>query len=161
MTTSPNLKSLLSMVQEDAVHPSTSKATAPAKILLVDDDNAIRFSLSKILEHHGFNVSSAANVSDALRLISSESFDILLSDLHMPGPGDGLTVVSAMRHANPKAATILISAYPDMTKAAAAILRQADEVILKPVKAAAVVETIRRRLDQERPEPRPYTVEPV
>jgi CheY-like chemotaxis protein len=41
-----------------------------------------------------------------LNLINSQVFDVLLSDLHMPGAGDGLTVVSAMRHANPKAVTM-------------------------------------------------------
>jgi DNA-binding response OmpR family regulator len=146
MTTSPNLKSRLSMTQEDTQHPSTSKPSAPAKILLVDDDNAIRFSLSKILEHHGFNVSSAANVSDALRLISSESFDVLLSDLHMPGLGDGLTVVSAMRHSNPKAVTLLLSAFPQMTAAANAILLQTDEILVKPMNVAALLGVIEERL---------------
>ena len=77
-----------------------SKGAAPGKELLVDDDNTVRFTPGKILEHHGFNVSSAANVPDALRLISSGAFDVLLSDLHMPGPGGGLTVVSAMRHSS-------------------------------------------------------------
>ena len=134
---------------------------ASARLLLVDDDETVRTGLQVVLEANEFEVVAASNVNEALKLIATESFDVLLSDLHMPGPGDGLTVVSAMRHANPKAATILISAYPDMAKAAAAILRQADEVILKPVKAASVVETIRRRLEQEKPEPRPYTVEPV
>jgi DNA-binding NtrC family response regulator len=60
---------------------------AQATVLLVDDDDGIRFSLAKILELHDFEVSTAANVSDALRLIGTTTFDVLLSDLHMPGPG--------------------------------------------------------------------------
>ena len=146
MTTIPNLKSLLSMTQEDAVHSSTSKSRPPAKVLLVDDDNAIRFSLGKILENHGFNVSSAANVPDALRLISSESFDVLLSDLHMPGHGDGLTVVSAMRHSNPKAVTLLLSAFPQMTAAANAIVLQTDEILVKPMNVESLLKHIEQRL---------------
>lgn len=134
---------------------------ATAKLLLVDDDETVRTGLQAVLEANDFEVVPASNVNEALKLIASESFDVLLTDLHMPGPGDGLTVASAMRHANPKAPTILISAFPDMTKAAAAIVRQADEVILKPVKASAIVETIRRRLTEEKPEPRPHASEPV
>jgi DNA-binding response OmpR family regulator len=125
-----------------------------AKVLLVDDDNAIRFSLGKILEHHGFNVSSASNVSDALRLIGSDSFDVLLSDLHMPGPGDGLTVVSAMRHSNPKAVTLLLSAFPQMTAAANAILLQTDEILVKPMNVAALMAVIEERLRLGAPPPR-------
>lgn len=116
------------------------------KVLLVDDDDAIRFSLGRILEKHGFLVSTASNVPDALKLISSDSFDVLLSDLHMKGPGDGLTVVSAMRHANPKAVTLLLSAFPEMTAAANAILLQTDEILVKPMNVLALLEVIEQRL---------------
>jgi CheY-like chemotaxis protein len=51
----------------------------------------------------------------------AETFDVLLSDLQMPNAGDGLTVVSAMRHSNTKAVTLILSGYPEM-RAAAAIL---------------------------------------
>jgi len=153
MNTSPNLEPLLSLARHDEADP-TSKSAVPARVLLVDDDNAIRFSLGKILEHHGFNVSSASNVSDALKLISSESFDVLLSDLHMPGPGDGLTVVSAMRHSNPKAVTLLLSAFPQMTAAANAILLQTDEILVKPMNVASLMLVIEERLLKGAPVPR-------
>ena len=42
-----------------------------------------------ILEYHDFEVVTAADVNDALQLIGSQTFDVLLSDLHMPNPGDG------------------------------------------------------------------------
>src|ERR1700726_535276 len=92
------------------------------KILLVDDNDAIRDGINETLETEGFEVFTAANVNDALQLIGSQKFDVLLSDLHMPDPGDGLTVVSAMRHSNPKAVTLIFSRYPEMKESAAAIL---------------------------------------
>lgn len=116
------------------------------KVLLVDDDDSIRFSLGKILEKHGFLVSTASNVPDALKLISSGTYDVLLSDLHMRGPGDGLTVVSAMRHANPKAVTLLLSAFPEMNAAANAILLQTDEILVKPMNVVALLQVIAQRL---------------
>jgi CheY-like chemotaxis protein len=69
----------------------------------------------------------------------------------MPGAGDGLTVVSAMRHANPQAVTLLLSASPQMIAAAQAILQQADEILVKPVDAVSLVETIRQRLESGPP----------
>jgi YesN/AraC family two-component response regulator len=72
-----------------------------------------------------------------LKHISSDHYDVLLSDLHMPGAGDGLTVVSAMRHANPKAVTMLLSAFPEMGAAAHAIMLQADEILVKPMNVQA------------------------
>jgi CheY-like chemotaxis protein len=119
---------------------------ATPKILLVDDDETIRETLSVILENSGFQVVVAANVNDALSLIGSQTFDVLLSDLHMPNPGDGLTVVSAMRHANPKAVTLILSSYPAMKEAAEAILLQADGVLVKPMAVVMLVDLIRGRL---------------
>ena len=116
------------------------------RILLVDDDGAVRTSLGTILDQYGFAVTTASNVSEALRHISSKKFDVLLSDLHMPGAGDGLTVVSAMRHANPKAVTMLLTGFPEMDAAAQAILLQADQILLKPTDIRALVQAIKERL---------------
>src|ERR1700735_3017755 len=116
------------------------------KILLVDDDDLVRVSLSHVLELEGFMVTSASTVSEALKYISATHYDVLLSDLHMPGAGDGLTVVSAMRHANPKSVTILLSAFPEMNAAAHAILLQADQILVKPMDVAALVAAIKERL---------------
>jgi DNA-binding response OmpR family regulator len=124
--------------------PSTNNT----RLLLVDDDESLRDILVMTLERDGFEVEAAANVSEALKLISSQTFDVLLSDLHMPSPGDGLTVVSAMRHTNPKAVTIIFSAYPEMKRAAAAILAQTDDILLKPDGIVNLVALIRARLEK-------------
>ncbi len=94
------------------------------------------------------SVASAGNVNEALRLIGSQTFDALLSDLHMPMAGDGLTVVSAMRNVNPKAVTLIFSGYPAMKEAAAAILGQADGILVKPLSVEKLVSTIRDWIDR-------------
>jgi CheY-like chemotaxis protein len=119
---------------------------ADTRVLLVDDDEVARTSLSFLLEQSGFRVTSARNVPEALKYMIAESFDVLLTDLHMPGAGDGLTVVSAMRHANPKAVTLVLSAFPEMTAAAQAILRQADEILLKPMDVVSLIRVIGQRV---------------
>jgi CheY-like chemotaxis protein len=124
---------------------------ANTKLLLVDDDEAVRYMLATVLEKHGYEVTTAASVPEALKLISSGSYDVLLSDLHMPGKGDGLTVVSAMRHANPKAITILLSAFPEMDAAAQAILLHTDQILIKPINIPALIEAIEQRLASEPP----------
>jgi CheY-like chemotaxis protein len=118
----------------------------PIRILFVDDDDLIRSSLSDVLQGEGFSVTSAGTVPEALKLITSNEYDVLLSDLHMPGAGDGLTVISAMRHANPNAVTMLLSAFPEMDAASQAILLQADQILVKPMDVAALIEAIRERL---------------
>jgi CheY-like chemotaxis protein len=119
---------------------------AAIKILLVDDDEVHNLLMRKLLEQEGFDISVAANVSEALKLISSERYDVLLSDLHMPGAADGLTVISAMRHLNPNTIAILLTGFPQMDVAAQAILRQADEIMVKRTDFTELVELIKRRI---------------
>jgi CheY-like chemotaxis protein len=119
---------------------------AKIKILLVDDDSIVSCAVGEVLTECGYDVKLAESVPAALKLITSEPFDVLVSDLHIPGAGDGLTVVSAMRHSNPKAHTLLLTAFPAMDAAAKAILRQADEILVKPILAETLAEVIQERL---------------
>src|ERR1017187_2440825 len=118
---------------------------ASPMILLVDDDEVVRGTLKEILEIHDFCVTAAANVPEALHLIDTEPFDVLLSDLHMPGAGDGFTVISAMRHKNPKAITLLFTGFPALKEAMDAILLQADEILVKPMPIPELVALITKR----------------
>jgi len=66
------------------------------RVLIVDDDDSVRLMLQEVFQRDGFEVVGASNVRDALRHIAAETFDVLLSDLHLPLAGDGFTLVSAM-----------------------------------------------------------------
>jgi DNA-binding response OmpR family regulator len=126
--------------------PSTSH-----KVLLVDDDAAVRHMMNATLKQKGFEVVAAANVSEALNHIAHETFDALITDLHMPNPGDGFTVVTAMRHSQPNALTLLVSGYPDVQNAMAAILLEADEIIVKPFEVAKLADLIRQKMSNRKP----------
>ncbi len=123
---------------------------ATPKVLVVEDDDSVRLMLHEGLHRDGFEVVLASNVRDALRLIATETFDVLLSDLHMPLAGDGFTLVSAMRHTHPDALTVVLSGYPALDEAMSAILAQADEIFAKPIRIGALKELIRARLADPR-----------
>jgi CheY-like chemotaxis protein len=116
------------------------------KLLLAEDDNAVRGMLLTALERDGFDVVAVASVREALSRIVAEDFDVLLSDLHMPHAGDGFTVVSAMRHMHPMAVTLVLSGYPEINEALSAIRLQADEVLVKPIEIPSLREIIHRKL---------------
>ncbi|HSK44210.1 MAG TPA: response regulator [Candidatus Binatia bacterium] len=116
------------------------------RLLLVDDNENVRATLQEALKINGFEVVTAAGVNDALQCIAAEKFDVLISDLHMPDRGDGLTVVSAMRNAHPAAVTLVYSGYPEMEEATNAILLQADQILLKPLNIHDLVKVIRENL---------------
>jgi DNA-binding response OmpR family regulator len=107
--------------------------------------------MGAMLEANKFRVTTAASVAEALHLIDTRPFDVLLTDLHMPEAGDGFTLVTAMRHTNPSAVTLVFSGYPALQEAANAILSQADDVLLKPMLPPELVAIIREKLEKREP----------
>src|ERR1700682_1921577 len=105
------------------------------KILLVDDNDDDIFLTRQSLESKNCEVVSATSVTEALKQIASQPFDVLITDLHMPEPGDGFAVITAMRHFQPEVVNLVCSSYPDVQRSMAAILLQADEVLMKPFPA--------------------------
>jgi DNA-binding response OmpR family regulator len=131
-----------------------SEPSTNHRVLLVDDDGAVRAMMNQALTRKGFEVVTASSVPEALRCIADETFDVLLTDLHMPEAGDGFTVVSAMRHSQPHALTMLVSGYPDVESAMAAILLEADEVLVKPFEIGKLTDLIHNRLENRQPSKR-------
>jgi DNA-binding response OmpR family regulator len=124
---------------------------AAHRVLLVDDDGAVRAVMNEGLQRKGFDVVAAASVTEALRRIITERFDVLITDLHMPNPSDGFAVVTAMRHSQPDAVTLLVSGHPDVQSAMAAILLEADEIVVKPFEIERLTELVNERMLNRRP----------
>lgn len=118
------------------------------KLLFVDDDESIRQTLPAILTAEGFAVTTLATVAEAIAEINREPFDILLSDLNIGQPGDGLTVVSAMRRIQPHARTYILTGYPDFTSALEAIRSQVDDYLTKPADIRKLLEALRTKPDR-------------
>lgn len=127
------------------------------RILFVDDEPGIRLTLAPILERHGFEVATAASVPEALSMINRQGFDVLLADLNIGEPGDGFTVVSAMRRMQPEARTFILTGYPDFESALQAIRGQVDDYLLKPTDVPTLLQAIRGGLERpaRRPSPAP------
>src|SRR5579864_1080903 len=124
------------------------------RVLLVDDDAVVLEMMIRLLSRKGFEVVAATSVTEALGCIATQRFDALITDLHMPNPGDGFTVITAMRHSQPEALTLLVSGYPDVQNAMAAILLEADEIIVKPFEVGKLADLIREKALTRRPTPR-------
>ncbi len=118
----------------------------PIRVLLVDDDRAVLKMMQTALESRSFKVTPVAGVAEALGRINTDKFDVLVTDQHMPGAADGFTLVSAMRSAQPDALTVLTSGNLDTEAAMAAIVLQADEILVKPLDVRALGELIHKRV---------------
>ena len=69
----------------------------------------------------------------------------------MPNPGDGFTVITAMGHSQPNALTLLVSGYPDVQSAMAAILLEADEILVKPFEVAKLADLVQEKMLNRKP----------
>jgi DNA-binding response OmpR family regulator len=120
------------------------------KILFLDDEENIRLMLGMYLREQGFAVTTVATVPEALKLITRENFDVLIADLNVGSPGDGFTVVSAMRRTQANAVTFILTGYPAFETALEAIRLQVDDYIIKPTDTDALLTKIRSKLNEPR-----------
>ncbi|HEV2115126.1 MAG TPA: response regulator [Terriglobales bacterium] len=118
----------------------------PTRILFVDDEPNIRRTLPAILRQHGFQVTAVGSVAEAIQRLSSQPYDVLIADLNIGEPGDGFTVVSAMRRTRPNCVNIILTGYPAFEHALRAIRAQVDDFIVKPADIDGLLQTIEHNL---------------
>src|SRR5262252_9173621 len=120
------------------------------RVLFVDDEPSIRLTLPSVLEGHGFEVTTAASVTAALKEIQTSRFDVLLSDLNIGEDGDGFRVVSAMRSAQPHCVNVILTGYPALESAVQAIRSQVDDYLVKPADVDTIIQVLREKLAARR-----------
>ena len=118
------------------------------RILIVDDEEIVRESLSGWLEKDGYQVSTAPDGPAALETLRAGTWSILLVDLKMPGM-DGLQVLEAARKLQPEAAVVMITAYATVETAVKAIKLGASDYIVKPFDPEELSLMIQRIVGQQ------------
>lgn len=112
------------------------------RLLIVDDERMILDTLQTIFRQHGYSVEAVESVAEALQAISSEKFDVLLADLNVGQPGDGFTVVSALRRTQPDAIALILTGYPAFDSALQAIREQVDDFLVKPIHPVELLQKV-------------------
>lgn len=103
----------------------------PLRILLADDDDALRKVIGYKLKRKGYEVTAVENGLEALALLDTKSFDLLLSDMKMPKMG-GLELLEAAKRKRPGLEVILMTAYADVAHAVKAVKLGAFDYLTKP-----------------------------
>lgn len=99
-----------------------------AHILLVDDEPEVLNAISRVLRKD-YKISKANGAEEALKLITEEEIDIILSDIRMPNM-DGIELLTNIKQTNPKIARVLLSGYSDMDLCQNAIEDEVASIIL-------------------------------
>lgn len=102
-----------------------------ATILIIDDETVVRNGCVRVLTRHGYAVYSAASGAEGLKLLDEQNFDLVITDIMMPGI-DGLEVMRVIRQRWPHIATIVISGYSSVAKAVEAMKQGAADFLPKP-----------------------------
>jgi DNA-binding NtrC family response regulator len=116
------------------------------RLLLVDDEPGIRATLPLVLERHGFHVSAAATVQEALELIRTTGLDLLICDLNIQQDRDGYAVIREMRSANPRSVIVVLTGYPDFESAVEGIRSRVDDYLMKPADVDFLVNLLADKL---------------
>ena len=103
------------------------------KILIVDDDPVTRSLLSKRLSKGEYEVETAENGVEAVRMIAENYYDVVLTDLMMPGGVDGIGVLETAKEKNLKIEVILITAHGSIDNAIVAMKKGAADYLQKPI----------------------------
>jgi DNA-binding NtrC family response regulator len=116
-------------------------------ILLVDDEAMLREVMGDVLVKDGFVCIPCANGADAMRLIDAGpyKFNLLLSDVKMPGTVDGFEVAERFKAKYPEGSVILLSGYID-EKAAGSLSKDRVRVLPKPVRAQELLDAVKEAL---------------
>jgi DNA-binding response OmpR family regulator len=116
-----------------------------ARILVVDDEQFIRFLLSEELTQEGYAVSTAASGEEALAMLQKATFDLMLLDLKMPGM-DGIEVMRAARHIAPETIVIMLTAHATLDSAVEALRYGGHDYLLKPSSAEDILSSVEKGL---------------
>ncbi|MDH4222665.1 MAG: sigma-54 dependent transcriptional regulator [candidate division Zixibacteria bacterium] len=120
-----------------------------SKILVVDDELVVCKSVQRILLPEGFEVESALSGQEALEKLSQESFDMVITDLKMPGM-DGMELLAKIREKDPEMIVIIITGYSTVQTAVQAMKMGALDYIPKPFTPEELIVVVEKALDKKK-----------
>ena len=119
-----------------------------ARILLIDDDEVIRETLTLVLKQKGYLVDKAENGKEAIAKSHANFYNLAIVDWRLPDI-EGTKLLGELKETTPRMVKIMLTGYPSMSNAIAAVNNHADAFLLKPVDSEVLLEKIRELLIQQ------------
>jgi len=128
---------------------ATAQAAAQIKIMFIDDDDCVREAISEILSRKGWQVDAFSNAEDGLRALKAGGYDVVLTDVNMPGLS-GMNFLHAAREHAPEVPVVLVTGYPTIDIAVEAMKVGAVDFLAKPFKMEELEIIIRKAIGNAR-----------
>jgi len=119
-----------------------------ARVLIIDDEDALRVSVAKIVSRLGHSVDTAGTATEGLALLAKQPYELVLTDFRLPDL-DGLEVIERARALRPDTELVLFTGFGSIPLAVQAIKRGAYDFVTKPVKRADLERVISRALEKQ------------
>jgi len=120
-----------------------------AFILVVDDEGAIRYSISKTLQRVGYQVHTAASGEEALEMMERQNYDVVLTDIKMPGL-TGVELLGQIKEQSPDAVVILLTGYASLETAIESLRLGAHDYLVKPSSSQDIRQSVAQGLERAR-----------
>src|SRR5689334_4009007 len=133
-------------------NPETSalfSALDHARLLVVDDEENLRITTAAILEKEGYAVDTASSGNEAISLLTTADYDLVLTDLHMEA-GEGLAVLNEIRRNAPLTISVVLTGFASVESAIAALQEGAYDYLVKPCDIEVMKHTIRRGVEHRK-----------
>ena len=132
-------------------HSHATPIAAHPSLLVVDDEEAVRELIGTTLKTaaEGYDVTLAADGPSALRMMKTRSFDVLITDLKMPGM-DGMTLIREARTTSPDLSVVIITAVPSQTSAIDAVNLGVSGYLTKPFRMPQILSVVAKAAQQNR-----------
>jgi DNA-binding NtrC family response regulator len=118
-----------------------------ANILILDDEESIRFSFRRFLTAEGHHVTTAASYREALEKMDKKNFHLILADIVL-GDGFGLNILREVLHRILKTQVIIMTAYPTTETVQLSSRLHAADYLIKPLRQKRLLDTVKRTLEQ-------------
>jgi len=118
------------------------------RILIVDDDEAIRTTMKVILEDEGYSVDSAPSGKEAIKKTLEQTYNLALLDIRLPDM-EGVELLGKMKDNIPRMRKIMVTGFPSLQNAIEAVNRNADAYLIKPVDVDKLLATVKEQLEKQ------------
>lgn len=119
-----------------------------AKILVIDDEESIRYTFREFLSDEGYDVDTVENYKDALSALKKTNYDVVFTDIVLKGK-TGIEILEAIRRKNMNCSVIIITAAPEIESAASAVRLGVFDYIPKPVTQEQLVNVTKKALEKK------------